>query len=351
MKRQYRSKLEMVLGIISGVIMVCSAAQAAETIAMTGESLVLAGQTPGNLCFDQIVPGSVKVRSAFDPNKPSVLVYEPERDYVVDCAKGTIARTAQSRIPDFATNMLYGKKEFDHNLFPGFGNGAFFVYVDYTTQNGTPLFNPTNQADKLKQTRARLEKGGAFKVIAYGDSITFGGDASEERLQFTRRYAQWLQEQFPKAKVEFENGATGGDSTVQGLARLEEKVLSRKPDLVLLGFGMNDHNKGGLEPDAFTTNLVSIIDAIRTRTGAEVLLFSAFPPNPDWKFGSHRMELFAPATQRAAEKAQCAFADVYAVWTKMLTRKDMSSMLGSSINHPNDFGHWVYFETLKSVKF
>jgi len=329
----------------------CFTSQAAETITMTGESLVLVGQTPGNLWFDHVVPDSVKIRSAYDPNKPGVVVYEPERDYVVDYAKGAIARTAQSRIPDFSTNMLYEKKEFDHNQFPGFGNGAFFVYVDYTTTNGAPLFTPTDQAAKLKQTRTHLEKGGPFKVIAYGDSITYGGDASEERLQFTRRYAQWLQEKFPQAQVSFENGATGGDSTVQGLARLEEKVLSRKPDLVLIGFGMNDHNKGGLEPDAFTTNLLSIIDSIRTRTGAEVILFSAFPPNPDWKFGSHRMELFAAVTKRAAEKAQCAFADVFAVWQKALVRKDLPSLLGNNINHPNDFGHWLYFETLKSVQF
>jgi len=127
--------------------------------------------------------------------------------------------------------------------------------------------------------------------------------------------------------------------------------LTRDPDLVLLGFGMNDHNVGGPEPDVFHDNLVKITDTIRERTGADVILFSAFPPNPDWKFGSHRMELFAAATKRAAETANCAFADVYTVWTGMLERKDCSSMLGNNINHPSDFGHWVYFEALRSVQF
>jgi len=323
----------------------------AETMTMSGESLLLTGQTPGNLYFDQVTPGSVTVRSVYEAAMPGAVVYEEGRDYVVDYAKGAIARTAESRIPDFATNMLYGKKEFDHNQFPGYGNKGFFVYVDYTTAHASPLFTPANQADKLKQSRERLEKGGPFTLIAFGDSITCGGDASEERLQFTRRYGQWLQEQFPKAQVAFENGATGGDSTVQGLSRLEEKVLSRKPDLVLLGFGMNDHNKGGLEPEAFQKNLVQIVNIIRERTGAEVILYSAFPPNPDWKFGSHRMELFAAATRRAADEANCAFADVFAVWSRLLARKDLPSLLGNNINHPNDFGHWLYFETLKNVQF
>lgn len=321
------------------------------SVRMTGESLVLVGQEPGNLCFGKVVPGTVTVRSTYEPDKPGVVVYEQDRDYVVDPIHGTITRTEGSRIPDFSANMLYGKKEFDHNQFPGFGNGAFFVYVDYTTENGSPLFTPTDQADKLKQTRERLEKGGPFKVIAFGDSITTGGDASEERLQFTRRYVQWLQERFPKAEITFENGATGGDSTIQGLARLEEKVLTRNPDLVLVGFGMNDHNKNCLEPDAFEANLVSIIETIKTRTGAEVIAYSAFPPNPDWKFGTHRMGQFAAATRRAADKAQCAFADVFTVWEYVLARKDCPSLLGNNINHPNDFGHWLYFGALMVVKF
>ena len=171
-------------------VVAASCVASAETTRMIGETLVLIGTTPGNLCFDRIVPGSVSVRSAYDPVKAGATVYESGRDYLVDCAKGTIARTSESRIPDFQTNTLFGKKEFDHNLFPGFGNGAHFIYVDYTTENGTPLFQPTEQAGKLKQTRERREKGGTFKVINYGDSITTGGEASDERLQFTRRYAQ-----------------------------------------------------------------------------------------------------------------------------------------------------------------
>ena len=269
-------------------------------VTVQGESLVLSGEAPGALCFDQVTPGTVVVRNAYDPDKDGVVIYEAGKDYVVDYASGTITRLPGSRIPDFSTNMLYGKKDFDHNQFPGFGNTAFFVYVDYTTQNGRDLFVETNQGNALKQTRERLLKGGPFKVVAFGDSITYGGDATEERLQFTRRYVQWLQEQFSNAQITFENGATGGDSTVSGLARLEEKVLTRAPDLVLLGFGMNDHNISGPEPDVFHDNLVQLIKIIRERTGADVLMFSAFPPNPDWKYGSHRMELYAAATERAA---------------------------------------------------
>ena len=41
------------------------------------------------------------------------------------------SRTPSSRIPDFGTNILYGKEDFRHEQFPGFSNNRFFVYVDY----------------------------------------------------------------------------------------------------------------------------------------------------------------------------------------------------------------------------
>ena len=98
----------------------------AEAWKMKGDSLVLAGVTPGNLCYDKVVEGSVVVRSTYEPGQPDTVVYTEGEDYTVDYANGAIARTAGSRIPDFTTNVLYGQKEFDHNQFPGFTNRGFF---------------------------------------------------------------------------------------------------------------------------------------------------------------------------------------------------------------------------------
>jgi lysophospholipase L1-like esterase len=318
---------------------------------VVGDSVVLPGTEAAALAFDRIDPETVKVRSAYSATVPGVIIYEEGRDYILDAKKGMIQRTVGSRIPDFTRNVLYGQKEFDHNKFPGFGNTPFFAFVDYKTRRKVELTERTDQAKLLKQTGDALRAGGSLKIICYGDSIAAGGDATFKEFRFEERYAQSLRARFPGSKIEVENGATGGDSTVQGLARLEEKVLSRKPGLVLVGFGMNDHNRGGVEPEQFEKNLIDIVTQIREKTGAEVMLFSSFPPNPDWKFGSGRMELYAAATREAAKKLDCAYADVYSTWMKAQARKDMSSLRGNNINHPNDFGHWLYFSALDAVQF
>jgi lysophospholipase L1-like esterase len=294
----------------------------------------------------------VIVRSSYLPGTGTV--YQANRDYVIDASAGTIARTVHSRIPDFASNILYGKKDFDQNQFPGYGNTKFFIYVDYAYTTPIRWAEPVDAAALLKKTAEKLRNGIPLKIIAFGDSITAGGEASSPELQYPSLYVQYLLGKFPRAKITLENGATGGDNTVMGLARLNEKVLDRHPDLVLVAFGMNDHNLpgvGGVEPHQFQLNLEQIVRQIQDKTGADVILLSTFPPNPDWHFSSHRMQLYADATKQAAQNSRVAYAEVYSIWQKVLTRKDPPSLLGNNINHPNDFGHWLYLKALQALRF
>jgi len=317
-------------------------------VRQTGESVILIGEEPAALAFRPAATSKVRVRSGYLPGD-GVVEYSEGRDFALDAATGTLRRLPGSRIPDFRTNSLYGHAEFDHSKFPGFGNGGFFAFVDYPYVATNPWPVQRSQAALLPKAVARLAAGGEFRIVAFGDSITAGGDATRPDRIFWNRWAAELQARHPRARVTAINGATGGDSTVQGLQRLQAKVLDQKPDLVLIGFGMNDHNRGGVPIPEFEANLLEMIARIRATTGAEVVLFSAFPPNPRWKFGSHRMEQYASATSRVAKESGAAFADVYGNWQSLASRKKPEDLLGNNINHPNDFGHWVYFRVLDGL--
>jgi lysophospholipase L1-like esterase len=272
---------------------------------------------------------------------------------VLDAKAGTLARTANSRIPDFSTNVLYGKKDFNHGQFPGYGNGKFFVFVDYAAKTVPDIRpEPVDVSALLPKTLEKLRDGKPLKIIAYGDSITAGGEASTVDLQYTPRWIrEVLRPKFPKAEITCENGATGGDTTAQGVQRLQEKVLSRSPDLVLIAFGMNDNNVGSVPLSDFQDNLRKMVSAIRLKTGAEVILLSTFPSHPDWHFNSHQMQSYALATKTVAAEVNAPYADVFGVWDRVLKRKDPSSLLGNNIHHPNDFGHWLYGVALEGLKF
>ena len=317
-----------------------------------GESLVLAKTRPGKLCFDHVEKGSLILRSTFVAEKEGGIVYNEGSDYIVDYVEGTISRTTNSRIPDYSTNCLHEQKDFDHNKYPDYGNHKWFVWADYRTTNGKPWAKPNDQSQYLVDIRKKLEAGGPFKVVSYGDSITAGGEASEVDFQFTRRYARYLQARFPKSKIEIQDVSIPGHTSRQGIDWFDKKMGTvEKLDLALVGFGMNDQNKGGVEPEKFKNNLIAIVKLIKERKGANVILFSAFPPHDNWHYGTHRMARFAAATQQAAAEANCAYVDVYGTWEMVLKRKDQSSLLSNNINHPNDFGHWLYEQAFEAMDF
>jgi len=342
---QMRITIGLVAATFAALLCGCVTRSPARFTRQLGESFVFVGEEPAALAHLPARGQPLRLRSIY-ARGPETIDYSEGRDFILDRAAGTVRRTSDSRIPDFRTNVLYGREEFDHSKFPGFGNNGFFAFADYTFANAERWPLQARQTAFLKNTRAKLLAGQAVKIVAFGDSITAGGDATRPELVFWRRWADELQRQYPRARVIAVNGATGGDSTVQGLQRLQVKVLDEKPDLVLIGFGMNDHNKGGVPIPQFEQNLQQIIARIRAGTNAEIVLFSAFPPNPRWKFGSHRMQDYVEATEHVSREAGCAYADVFNNWQAMAARKKPEDLLGNNINHPNDFGHWIYYRVL-----
>jgi lysophospholipase L1-like esterase len=315
---------------------------------LTGESLVFSGETPSPLAFP-VAPGSAFVlRSTYRP-EPATLTYEEGRDYRLDRTTGSLTRLPGSRLPDFRTNVLHGRTPFDHTKFPGYGNRPFFAYADYTPAGPAPWPVQPTQLPHLARTRAKLAAGGPFTLIAFGDSITHGGEASAPELIFWQRWAADLRKKYPQARIAAINGATGGDPTTRGLQRLQAKVLDAQPDLVLVAFGMNDHNRRGVPLPDFERQLQEIVARIRAGTTAEIVLLSTFPPNPQWIHSSQRMADYAAATARVAAATGCAYADVFGNWQALAARKRPEDLLANHINHPNDFGHWIYYRVLSAL--
>ena len=182
-----------------------------------GESLVLAKTDPGNLCFDRIVKGSVTVRDTFSARGEKSAAYKEGADYIVDYAEGTISRTKSSSMPNYSKNVLYGQTDFDHYKFSDYSNHPFFVWVDYATTNGKAFAEPNDQARFLTGARAKLEAGGPFAIVWYGDSITAGGEASAPEMRFQSRYIEYLRGRFPKAEIDSYDASIPGYTSAQGI--------------------------------------------------------------------------------------------------------------------------------------
>ena len=310
-----------------------------------GESFVLAGTQTSKFWFDKIVPGTVQASSDYTNGLGTT--YVEGDDYIIDYEQGTVARTATSAIPDYSTHPEYGVSEF----FNITSNHPYFVWFDYATKStDTAIQKTSSQHEYLQNSRNTISHGGSLKMICYGDSISWGGEVSLTQWLYSERFHRYLKDIYPSANITNVNKAQGGWTTVDGLANLNERILTQNPDLVLLAFGMNDHS--GIPVATYKANLKSICQQINA-IGAEVIVLSSCPPNKEWAHGLEMMDQYAAAAGEAALETGNAFADVYTVWMRAMQRKDYNlgeeSMLGNNVNHPNNFGHWIYLKALEEI--
>lgn len=321
------------------------------TMDIQGESLILVSTIPGKLCFDTLVKGSVIIRNTYNRFDKNARIYLEGVDYNVDYDKGEISRTLMSSIPDYSNSAFYNQKDFDHNKIADSSNKSFFIWIDYVTKNGEQLAESSDYSKYLVNLREKLINGIPVNIVSYGDSITAGGEASTTEQTFQYLYGNYLKGIFPKSHITIEDVSIPGANSSTAIAARDKTLGKTTPDVVLLGWGMNDHNIGGNSPEKFKLNLMTLVDKIKSEKNAEVIIFSTFPPNDEWHYGTHSMNQYAEATKKAAIETNCAYVDVYNTWIKVLKRKDISSLLGNNINHPNDFGHWLYFQSFKAMCF
>jgi lysophospholipase L1-like esterase len=95
----------------------------------------------------------------------------------------------------------------------------------------------TNSLGLRDEREVPLAKGGEFRIVVLGDSMTVGlGVLSEDT--FARQLEKSLNQRFDRVRAL--NGAVGAYSTWQEVDLLKEKIHQLQPDIVLLAFYWND---------------------------------------------------------------------------------------------------------------
>ncbi|HNQ52846.1 SGNH/GDSL hydrolase family protein [Methanothrix soehngenii] len=196
----------------------------------------------------------------------------------------------------------------------------------------------------VERTRRDIESGADATIVCFGDSITAGYAV---RRGFPSFLLESLRQRFPDSKIEMINSGISGDTSQDGLSRLDWAVLSYEPDLVTINFGINDCVLG-LSLEEFEMNLVEMVRRIRAGPDSEILLLSSQPlESPPY---DQRVLDYYQTVERVAKEMNVGFVDVYGAWMKRVrVGMPLDSLILPGLDHPNEAGYRIIAEELMSL--
>jgi lysophospholipase L1-like esterase len=124
-----------------------------------------------------------------------------------------------------------------------------------------------------------------MKILFQGDSVTDAGrdrsDPHDMGNGYPRYASAMIQDSFPDTELEFVNLGIGGNRTEHLVERLETDFIEIQPDIISIMIGVNDvwhHYSHGIETsdEQFEQNYRVVLDAIKTRTSARILMIQPF---------------------------------------------------------------------------
>lgn len=201
-------------------------------------------------------------------------------------------------------------------------------------------------------------------IVALGDSVTngmFAHHVLDQESVYHHQLWKLLCKRYPDCVFSMINAGIAGDHSQGGLARLDRDVIRHQPDLVIVGYGLNDACHGDDFLPNYTHAMAEIIARTRKETHADVVVLT---PNflvtrdNDCIHPEHRaanihetfmkvqhggtLARFAQAARQTAAKHHAAVADVFAKWESMAKLGvDTNAMLSNGLNHPNAQGQRI----------
>ena len=298
-------------------------------------------------------------------NSTGEIVYEEGKDYKWSKNSREIVLPSGSRIaPSAATDLLRpaNSQQFHLPHRDGKGDILFGGKLEYQALQTTatyahprePWSEITPKLDEvgLPNTLAKLRGRKPLRIVVIGDSISTGCNASgwAGGPPFQPAYPELVRQKLTKeygSEIELTNLSVGGMSTDWAVTMVDEIVEARS-DLVIIAFGMNDAS--GRPAIDYQAKVKSVIDQVRGKLpDVEFILVATMIGNRDWV--SLKQELFPQYSAALKQLAGpgIAVADVTSIWAEMLKHKQHYDITGNGVNHPNDFGHRIYAQTVSAL--
>jgi lysophospholipase L1-like esterase len=150
-----------------------------------------------------------------------------------------------------------------------------------------------------------------------GTRLVFLGDSITEQLTYTRYVMNYFALRYPDVKITFRNAGWSGDTAPGGLERLQRDVLSLKPTVVTICFGMNDGRYTSFDQDRYDRYLKGMTGLVQTlkKHGVRVVLLTpgVVDEDIDNKGYNKTLTRYAQGVKELAASEQVAVFDINAL--------------------------------------
>ena len=204
---------------------------------------------------------------------------------------------------------------------------------------------------------------GCFEIYHYDEkSLQTVFDSENSFAYYVRRILAVL---FPNVAINVINAGISGDNAVSGSERIDRCVLKFSPDIVVVGYGLNDCD---FSDDALTRYLsaLNVIFKKINKSGAEGIYLTPNRMNSRISPLLEKTDLMLSVAERCkclqeggylakfcnegkkiAEINKTAVCDIYTYWDKIEeSGANTTELLANKINHPIKQMNWLTAEKI-----
>lgn len=218
--------------------------------------------------------------------------------------------------------------------------------------NNIVLYNEEKQKlTSLKELKERAVLGqDSIKIVCFGNSITYGFSVASTK-QVDKPYPQELATMFgakyPKILLEVVNEGHNGWRSDQALTNFDDLISSKKPDLLILKFGINDAYSSFTQA-MLKKNLTEIIKKAKK----EKMLVLLLTPTPTDTPQNTVISGYIPIIQAVAKEQKVYFLDLHkAIINKAKEQKlSLAQILPDKVHLDSPYYEWIAEEVFDFIE-
>lgn len=201
---------------------------------------------------------------------------------------------------------------------------------------------PENQIDKLPLLKHKLEKKESVNLVVNGDSIFTGCNSSSilgiEPFQddFSTGFVNEVK-RLHDTDITLTNTSVGGTLSSWGRQNVVNNINLYNPELVIIGFGMND-GSWNISSTDYVDNIEFMIRSIRANTpNCEIIVGATILANPNSAQNKGQEGYLEPLKEMTSSYQGVALLDMTSLSKYLLSKKRSVDLYANNINHPSDF--------------